>query len=459
MSRYSDFKILVVDDEPEYRDVLENIFTMNGYKVETAQSGETALNMLEENSYNALVTDLLMDGMDGIELLERVKKKYPDLGVLIVTGYGTVRNAVDAMRKGAFGYFVKSHDPEELIMEIRKIEKISNLEKDNAILKIQQNNPSCLVESRNSRFNSVLEVARKVSGNDTNVLILGESGVGKEVVARYIHQCRGNGNSPFVSINCSSFPESLVEAELFGYEKGAFTGATESREGRFESARGGVLFVDEIGDIPLKIQVKLLRSIENREIQRIGSNKTVKTDFKLISATNINMQEAISRGNFREDLFYRIGTIIIEIPPLRERKEDIEDLLWFFIHKAEINLDRKIKRIEPDLTEFLYQYQYPGNLREMRNLVERMVVLSDNGVLGVDDLPDYCIDGRYAAPVKTKPDNASQEIRSLREIRREAESEYIKKVLSLCGNNISEASRKLQLSRRQLTNKINEYFL
>ncbi len=451
------FKILVIDDEIEYREVLENIFRINGYDVVTAGSGEAGLKFLENNSCDLVVTDLIMAGMDGLEFLKQSKEKYPDLEVLIVTGYGSVKNAVEAMRFGAFGYFVKSHDPEELIMEIKKIERIASLENSNAVLRIQQINSGYLLETKNRAFRNVIDIAGKVAANDTNVLILGESGVGKEVLARYIHQCSSRSSNPFVSINCSSFPDSLVEAELYGYEKGSFTGAVSSRIGRFEAADRGVLFIDEIGDIPLQTQVKLLQNLENKEIQRIGSNRNIKIDFKLIAATNRDLQDAINEGTFREDLFYRISTIIIRIPPLRERKEDIDSLLWFFITKAENDLNKKVKGLEPKLLDFLTNYNYPGNLREMRNIVERLVVLAESETLKVNDLPEYC----FSSDV-TKENNGVKNIsqlRSLKEVRKEFETEYIKNALSLCGGNISETSRKLDLSRRQLTNKINEYDL
>ena len=452
------FKILVIDDEAEYRDVLENIFRINGFDVDTAESGEAALEMLEKHSYDLAVTDLLMTGIDGIEFLKKSKEKYPDLEVLIVTGYGSVKNAVEAMKFGAFGYFVKSHDPEELIMEIRKIKRIAELENSNAVLRTQQVNSGYLLETKNRAFKNVLDMAGKVAANDTNVLILGESGVGKEVLARYIHQCSHRSEKPFISINCSSFPDTLVESELYGYEKGSFTGASSSRIGRFEAADSGVLFIDEIGDIPMQTQVKLLQNLENKEIQRIGSNKNIKIDFKLIAATNRDLQEAISEGTFREDLFYRISTIIIRIPPLRERKEDIDSLLWFFIRKAENDLKKTVKGLEPVLLKFLSNYNYPGNLREMRNIIERLVVLSDSETLKMSDLPEYCFASGAASPV-SKSEKKNAQLKPLKEVRKEFETEYIRNALLQCGGNISETARKLDLSRRQLTNKINDYNL
>jgi DNA-binding NtrC family response regulator len=454
------FKILVIDDEIEYREVLENILRINGYDVDTAESGEKGLELLEKQNYNLVITDLIMNGIDGIEFLKQAKEKYFDLEVLIITGYGSVNNAVEAMRKGAFGYFVKSHDPEELIMEVKKIEKITSLESSNAVLRIQQESSDYLLETKNAAFKTVLNIAKRVAANDTNVLILGESGVGKEILARYIHQCGNRKNYPFISINCSSFPETLVEAELYGYEKGSFTGAATSRIGRFEAADKGVLFLDEIGDISLKIQVKLLQNLETKQIQKIGSNKNIKIDFKLIAATNKNLQDAIDEGAFREDLFYRISTIVIKIPPLRERKEDIKNLLYFFIRKAEKNLNKKIKGLDPKLFNFLKNYNYPGNLREMRNIVERLIVLSDEKTLNFNDLPEYCFSSKTLKKNTNKQEIIHySNIRPLKEVRKEFEKNYIQSALDLCQGNISKTSKKLNLSRRQLTNKINEYNL
>jgi DNA-binding NtrC family response regulator len=453
------FKILVIDDEIEYREVLENIFQINGYDVDTAESGEAGLELMKKHNYDLAVTDLLMTGMDGLEFLKKSKERYPEIEVLIITGYGSVKNAVKAMQFGAFGYFVKSHDPEELIMEIKKIERIACLENSNAILRTQQVNSGYLLETKNKAFKNVLDMAGKVAVNNTNVLLLGESGVGKEVIARYIHQCSSRSNDSFVSINCSSFPETLVESELYGYEKGSFTGALSSRIGRFEAADNGVLFIDEIGDIPLQTQVKLLHNLENKEIQRLGSNKNIKINFKLITATNRDLQEAIEEGLFREDLFYRISTIIIRIPPLRERTEDIDSLLWFFIRKAENELLKKVRSLEPALLEFLSNYNYPGNLREMRNIVERLVVLSDSETLKMTDLPDYCLPERKYINKKMKGVKSISQLRPLKEVRKEFETEYINSALDSCGGNISETARKLDISRRQLTNKINEYNL
>ncbi len=460
MKQQKKLSILIIDDEPEYREVLRNILDLNGYNSRSVESGEEGLSLLEGGGFDVLLTDLLMTGIDGIEVLERAKQLDARVQVIIVTGYGTVHNAVEAMKKGAFGYFVKSHDPEELVLELKKIERIKHLEIDNQKLRVQHADNSFLLESANERFNNVLDVAEKVAQNDSNVLLLGESGVGKEVIARYIHQCRENYEASFITVNANSLPESLLESELYGYEKGAFTGAYESRIGRFEAANGGILFIDEIGDLSLDIQIKLLRNIENKEVYRIGSNTPVDVQFKLISATNKDLKEATRDGTFREDLFYRVSTITIEIPPLRERSEDLEALIHYFVQDMELRFRKRVVKIDNSLWDFLLSYPYFGNIRELKNIVERLVVLTDDGVLRYRDLPPEVCDRpsrTNAASVKTELPKGVEDILPLKEMRARAEESYIREVLRLCGNNMSETARRLELSRRQLFNKMRDF--
>lgn len=451
MKSNNNFKILVVDDEIEYREVLEMILCENGYIIETACSGEEALEKLENDSFDLILSDLIMEGMDGIQLLKEIKKKYADTEVIIVTGYGTVQNAVEAMKKGAFTYFIKSHDPEELLIEIENIKKLVYLESDNDILRSQQKDLNFMLKTNSRRFRKTIDIAQKAAKSNVNILLLGESGVGKEVFARYIHNCSDRKERHFIPVNCHAFSDSLLESELFGHEKGAFTGATDRRKGRFEAAHGGSLFLDEIGDISLSTQVKLLRTIETKEIERLGSNKPIDIDFRLICATNKDLNSAITNGEFREDLFYRISTITIEIPPLRERKEDISNLIDFFFEKSKVELKKRVEKIEKEVMDFLLSYDYPGNVRELKNIVERLVVLSDDGIIKEVDLPEDKSKYRY--------DENTKEIKPLKDVRKEAEAKHIEKVLKQCDYNITEAARKLNISRRQLFNKITEYEL
>ncbi len=284
------FKILIVDDEQEYREVLHLILKSKGFKTDMVSGADEAMEALAKKTYQLVLSDLIMKGKSGIELLEDIKETYPEQEVIIFTGYGSVKNAVDAIRKGAFSYFIKSHDPEELLMEINKLMRVEELKQENAILKEQQSPVEFLLTTQSESLRKIIKIAEKAAGSNINILILGESGVGKEVFARYIHQCSKRAHKGFVPVNCHAFSESLLESELFGHEKGAFTGALETRQGRFEAAEDGTLFLDEIGETSLSTQVKLLRSLENKRIERLGSNRIIDVDFRLICATNRNLK-------------------------------------------------------------------------------------------------------------------------------------------------------------------------
>lgn len=445
----ADFKILVVDDEEEIRDVYRIIFEDKGYNTHVASSGEECLSMLKEQDYDLVLSDLKMGGIDGLELLKAIKESQYSCEVIIVTGFGTIDSAVSAMKLGAFGYFIKGSDPEILLKEIEKILKIKNLESDNKTIRDQLINFDYLLDSNSNNFKNMLKIAEKAAVSNSNILILGESGTGKEVIAKYIHQMSNRKNENFVAVNCQVFSEGVLESELFGHEKGAFTGAIEKRIGRFEEANNGTLFLDEIGELSLNTQVKLLRVLESRLFERIGSNKTISADIRLVSATNRKLTEEIKNGRFREDLFYRINTITIEVPPLRERKEDIPILIDFFLKQAQKEMKKKIVKIEDGLIDLLIVYDYPGNIRELKNIIERLVVLSDSGIIKKEDLPD----------LKIFSDEEKNDIKSLKDVRQIAETKYIKYILEKCNGNISEAAKIMDISRRQLFNKLVEYGL
>lgn len=311
-----------------------------------------------------------------------------------------------------------------------------------------------LLTTRNKVFARSLEIAEKAAKSHVNLLLGGESGVGKEVFARFIHNHSPRAKGPFVPVNCYSFSDGLLESELFGHEKGSFTGAVGSRMGRFEAAHGGTLFLDEVGEISRDTQVKLLRVLESKSIERIGSNQPITLDFRLVSATNTDLEECVAIGGLREDFFYRISTIVIRIPPLRERKEDLESLISFFVHMAEEEHGIRITGMDDEVVHFLTTYDYPGNVRELKSIIERMVVLSDGGRLVKDGLP---ICTNYRLRGNADQNEAAFRIKPLREKRREFEETYIKRVLEHCGGNITEAAKKLQISRRQLSNKVAEY--
>ena len=452
-----DTNILVIDDEKKYREVYKTLLTENGYSVNTASDSKEAMTLLKNKKTNLVLLDLILPETNGIEVLEKIKDKFGDtLEVIMVTGYGSIDSAVKAMKSGAFGYFVKSYDPASLLLEIEKAEKMNKLLKTNKALKTQIKNNDYLLKSKNEKMEKVIDIARRAAASKANILITGESGVGKEVMAKFIHQQSPREDSPFVTVNCASFSENLLESELFGHVKGAFTGAIDDRKGKIEEADGGTLFLDEIGEIPLSLQVKLLRVLEEREISPVGSNDKIPIDFRLISATKRNIKEMVSNNDFREDLFYRINTISFEILPLRKRKEDLKDFISYFFRKFSEETNTKIRNIEEELKNLLMGYNYPGNIRELKNIIERLIVLSPDGKIKKDFLPSEVKknNNEFFGDFELKGDNYS-----LKKARKKFEAQFIKKALKNNDNNITQTAKKLDISRRHLSNKIKEYNL
>ncbi|SCZ77935.1 sigma-54-dependent transcriptional regulator [Acidaminobacter hydrogenoformans] len=444
-------KLLLIDDEADFLELLRLILTRKGYDVTTASSGADGLRHLQSaRDFDAVLTDLLMDGMTGLEVLNQVKSDFPQTEVIILTAYGSIETAVEAMKQGAFSYYIKSNDPEEILMSLEKIKKILFLESKNAALHEAQSTGSAMLESRSPAFRQALDHALKAAATDVNVLLLGESGVGKEVFARFIHENSARCQEIFLPVNSYAFSDSMLESELYGHEKGAFTGSTSQRTGRFEAADKGTLFLDEIGELPLSTQIKMLRTIETREISRIGSNTLIPTDFRLLSATNRSLLEGIREKTFREDLYYRISTIIIEIPPLRERSEDIPLLFDYFLEKAQREIKKTITRVDEGLKEKLFRYTFPGNVRELKNTVERLVVLSEDGVLKDHGLFEKAAS---AGMVLNRP-SVDQ---SLRQVRQTAERQHIIAVIEHCSGDLPNVAEILEISLRQLYNKLNEY--
>lgn len=446
----NNFKILVVDDDIQYKEVINMILQGEGYKTKLASSGEEALEILKDEKFHLVLTDLRMNGMDGIDLLDEIKNNHADIYVMFITGFGTIKNAVEAIKKGAFGYFIKGSDPGELLSEIEKIKiECENLEEQENI------DSEFLLETKNYNFKKTLEIARKAASVDVNVLITGESGTGKEVMARFIYENSKRKNEKFVVVNCQSLSSSLLESELFGHEKGSFTGATNRRIGRFEEASNGTLFFDEVGEIDLNTQVKLLRVLENRTIEKIGSNKPTEVDFRLICATNKNFKNAIENKEFREDLFYRINTISIHLPSLKERREDLPMLIDFFLNKSSMRYNKKIVKVEDEVMDYLLNHEYKGNIRELKNILDRFVVLSENGIIHKEFISnDIMYDNQEDTSDKLLK---LEDIRPLKEVKKEAEVNYIKKVLYILDGNITKSAKYLEISRRQLFNKIVEY--
>ena len=461
-------KILVVDDEQNYRDVLKMILTAKGYTVDTAGNGREALEHLEKESFDVVVSDLKMPELDGFGLLKEIRRLEYDTEVIILTAFGTIEKAVETMKAGAYTYVTKGNDPEELLIEIGKIGEMRRISRNNRLLR-EKMGGAYMMESRNDRFNQMMKLAQRAAESDSNILILGESGSGKEVLASFIHGRSSRARENFMELNCQSISESILESELFGHEKGAFTGADKRRIGYFESAHGGTLFLDEIGGISLNLQSKLLRAIENKKIYRLGSSNQISVDFRLITATNRDLKSDMEAGLFRSDLFYRISTIVLEIPPLRERKEDIPLFIDYFVSKYASEMKKEQVSIDPDVREVLENYDYPGNIREMKNLIERLLVLSDRGEIRAEylpmDLSSKMAERRGGAGSSgkgwsdhadgTKLDFAG----SLKEYRSQAEKVYIEDLLQRYPNDMNRVAEILSISRRQLFNKMVEYGL
>jgi len=449
------FRILIVDDDADYRETYRMLLTKKGYNIETAASSEEAYQFMDKEYYPLIISDIMMPGINGVEFLRKVKDKYnKNIEVIMVTGYGSVETAVQSMKLGAFGYFIKSHNPEELILEIEKVHKIFSLQNINELNK-NNNKSKYLYTSSNEGMQNVYEMARRVAKSNSNVLITGESGVGKEIIAHMIHDNSARANMPFIPINCQYYSSGLIESELFGHEKGAFTGASVTRIGHLEAGNGGTIFLDEIGDMEEGTQVKLLRVLETRQIERIGSNKLIDVDFRLVAATNKDMTKHVADGRFREDLYFRINTIEIKIPPLRQRKEDLEDLIYFFIERYNKEMDKGIKDIDENTKQQLLSYSYPGNIRELKNIIERLMVLTT----GRNVLKGDIINNNKNINNSSSNEMINENITTYKEAKRDFEIKYINKVLKSCGNNITHAAKIMDISRRQLFNKIMEYDL
>jgi two-component system NtrC family response regulator len=347
------------------------------------------MTFLEESEVDVVITDMKMPGMSGQEVLGSVRKNHPHIPVMIMTAFGTIDKAVEAMKSGAFDYITKPFSNDEILLSVRKALKLSQAERQNRLLResLAEKFGKETIIGNSKAIQDVLALAGKVAPTRSNVLVTGESGTGKELVARAIHIASDRKDMPFVSVNCMSLNPGVLESELFGHEKGSFTGATAMRRGRFELAQGGTLFLDEIGELSQEMQVKLLRVLQERVIERVGGTDTIAVDFRLVAATNKNLQEEIVAGRFREDLFYRLNVVNIHLPPLRERREDIPILAGHFLRKFSVENNREVHGFTPGAIDYLSAYEWPGNVRQLENVVERCVVLSNRDVIDVDDLP------------------------------------------------------------------------
>jgi len=452
--RMSDrYRILVVDDETEHADAASEALRRVGYDVDTAYTGDEALSLIDKGSYDLVVTDLKLPDISGIEVLTTARAGRPAPPVIVLTGYGSVESAVEAMQEGAFTYLEKGAglNLAELRETVRKA-----LEGPRAKRPEEPQLEGVIGESPQMR--RIARLVKSVAPTNATVLIVGESGTGKELIAQAIHEKSPRSNKPFVALNCAALSEGILESELFGHEKGAFTGAMSSRQGRFEYANGGTLFLDEVADMPPSTQVKLLRVLEYGEIFRVGSNEPLKVDVRLVAATNKELEKEVREGRFREDLYFRLKVVTLYLPPLREHKEDIDLLVNEFVREFSEEHNKNITGISPQALDVLRRYQWPGNVRELRNAVESAVVVSSGGVLEARDLPDYVQRGTQLALAAPKsPSVKPSDFAGM--TLKEVERQLIKSTLEKTDGNREEAARILGIGERTLYRKIKEYGL
>lgn len=451
--------ILLVDDDHSVISILKAVLEPGGYNISTAGSGMAALRMLRESVFDLMITDVKMPGMDGFKLMEKAKEMQPHLAVVVISASSSVDDAVKAMKHGAFDYIAKPFKFDELLLTVQRALAYCDLLTENKVLRRSVMGTEAVgygfIVGNSQPMLEIFRLIEKIARTTSTVLILGESGTGKELVAKAIHNCSSRSSAPFVKVNCAAMPEQLLESELFGYVKGAFTGAAENKSGLFEEAQGGTIFLDEIGSIPLMMQVKLLRTLQEKEIRRVGSTKDHKIDVRVVAATNEDLQKKIARGEFREDLFFRLSVIPITVPPLRARREDIPCLIKHFLSVFEQESGRRVS-IADDAIKTLTEYEWPGNIRQLENLIRRVAILSENGTISSGDLPQEVLGFQKTEPIDILSDNSndSDEFIPLKEYLKNVETAYIRNVLKNCNDDKEKAARILDVSLATLYRKL-----
>ena len=441
-------KILVIDDDTSLRRVLEYNLQEEGYDVQAASSGEEGLYLFGKSQPSLVITDMKMAGMDGLQVLKSIKERSPETLVIIITAFGTVDVAVEAMKAGAYDYITKPFNRDALKLTVRKALQFSGLAEENKRLKNELSDRADFrtIVGSSKEMEKVFEVIRKVADTEAAILITGESGTGKELVARSIHANSSRKDAPFVAINCAAIPRDLLESELFGHVKGAFTGAVRDKTGKFQLAEGGTLFLDEVGELPLELQPKLLRALQEKEVEPVGGTKVQKLDVRIVSATNLNIDKAIADGTFREDLYYRLTVIPIHLPPLRERRKDIPLLIRYFCGK---HGNDKIT-FAKDALETLVMYPWPGNVRELENTVERLLIMRNGDSISLDDLPDKFLENSAPGSVIIKLPDEGYSLEQL-------EREVVVMALERNAWNQTAAARFLRIPRHTLIYRIEKY--
>ncbi len=445
--------ILIVDDDQNIRKVLKDLLEKEGLNVLTVSDVNAAIPIIDQRDLDLMITDLKMPGKSGMDLLTLCQERKPSLSIIMITAFGNIEAAVTAMKKGAYDFITKPFDENELLGVIKKA--LSESEKNKELVSAYFDKQSPFlpeVIGSTPAIQQIFQTVQKIGRTDSTILITGETGVGKELIARGIHSASPRQSHPFVKVNCAAIPETLLESELFGYEKGAFTGAVTNKPGRFEIAQQGTIFLDEIGEMPLHLQAKLLGVLQDKAFERVGGVKTIKVDVRIIAATNQNLQSAVQSGKFRSDLFYRLNVVPIHIPPLRERKEDLIPLVDSLLKKLMTKYQKKITDVLPEVLAAFSNYDWPGNIRELENVLERMVLMSETEMLGLEQLPEEM---RGKEPINVTP-TLKEKVETISHV---TEKQMIIDALNRTNQNRTKAAELLGISRRTLQNKIKEFGL
>jgi len=444
--------ILVVDDEESICLSLKGILSDEGYEVLTAQSGEECLDLIEEDLPNLVLLDIWLPGIDGIETLKRIKSKYPKMQVIMISGHGSVESAVKTTKLGAFDFIEKPLSLDKIVLIVNHALDIVRLEEENRLLKGSKEHE---IDGNSKAIVELKEMIQIISPTNAWILIMGENGTGKELVARSIHRQSRRSGKPFIEVNCAAIPEELIESELFGHEKGAFTGATEKKRGKFDLANKGTIFLDEVADMSLKAQAKILRILQEKKFERVGGARVIDTDVRVLAATNKNLEHEMEKGRFRQDLYYRLNVIPLEIPPLRNRIEDVPLLAAHFIREFSLKESKKEKHITDDALEVLMNHTWPGNVRELKNIVERLIITSPSDVIHAGDIPPLSRDNH----VSTDSSGFAEDACSLKEAKDIFERDYIMKKLAENDWNVKKTAESIGLERSNLHKKIKAYGL
>ena len=453
-----DYHILVVDDELSMRELLEYLFVKEGYRVDCAESGAQAIKMQDKTTYDLIVCDIRLGDITGLDVLRAAKAKHPNIVVIMISAYVTTEVAVEAMNEGAYDYVPKPFDNDELLETIARALKLRTLERESKSLRndLKKNLHFGRIVGNSPAMMHIYRLIRQVAQTRTNILVSGESGTGKELIARSIHNESTRADQPFVAINCGGIPETLMESELFGHKKGAFTGASQDKQGLFEAAHNGTIFLDEIGELSMPLQVKLLRVVQEKVFKPVGGNEDINVDCRIISATNKNLAEEVIEGRFREDLFYRLNVIEIKVPPLRERKPDIKALAQHFLEKYANEMEKEVKKISSYAVDLMHKYDFPGNVRELENLMERSVALSTTNIILPESLALSVHKRRWIEGVRGKRydlDDIDKGV-SLDMILREIEYAYLQKALEITGGNKNKAAELLGITFRSFRHRL-----